>query len=196
MADGGRQSVRVVPYSTHINETDKGIGLVLAQLNSVHRNLELILYEKTQDHDSTTLWVFSQSKMPMSAPIQNNISAESNPLPINSPPAQPQTKIHLDHPSSLAELPQFFLAAHINKVDTLECVGCRTWRPVYRICTEFIHREKDSRMVVVIVQGEQCKQFPGTLPLSWSVASIGMRCPNWLLLSLLALVGWRHEQIN
>jgi hypothetical protein len=53
MADGGRQSVRVVPYTTYINETDKGIGLVLAQLNSVHRNLELILYEKTQDQDST-----------------------------------------------------------------------------------------------------------------------------------------------
>jgi len=60
----------------------------------------------------------------------------------------------------------------------------------------FIHREKNSRMVAAIVQGEQFKQFPGTLPLSWSVASIGMRCPNWLLLSLLALVGWRHEQIN
>jgi hypothetical protein len=128
----------MVQYSTHINETDKGIDLILAQLNSVHRNLELILYEKTtRSWSNCIISVFSERDTYVCTHPEQHRHWISNPLPIDSPPAQPQTKIHLDHPSSLAELLKIFLATHINKVHTLKCVGCRTWHPGYRICTKF-----------------------------------------------------------
>src|ERR1700733_664605 len=94
-------------------------------------------------------------------------------LPLNPKPRSTWTILHLSLNSRNFSLrPTSIRYTHSN-VLVAEHGAPRTG-----YVQNFIHREKNSRMVAAIVQGEQFKQFPGTLPLSWSVASIGMRCPN------------------